>query len=190
MSTSKTVRGSDAHNFSVVPSAELPARVAQDCQLNKADAKDLSAQSSTLTDAEALELSSLEATVERSLKAFWEIGQALRQIRDRRLYRQDFSTFEDYCTNRWEMSRRWAYQLIEAATVYENVRHGAQILPANERQVRPLTALPSQEQPRAWAQAVSTAPNGKLTAFHVARVVEEHQKKNSRNKSNTIFLKM
>ncbi|NQE34001.1 hypothetical protein [Microcoleus asticus] len=63
MSTSKTVRGSDAHNFSVVPSAELPARVAQDCQLNKADAKDLSAHSSTLTDAEALELSSLEATV-------------------------------------------------------------------------------------------------------------------------------
>ena len=93
MSSSNTVRGSDANNFSVVPSAELPARVAQDCQLNKADAKDLSAQSSTLTDAEALELSSLEATVERSLKAFWEIGQALRQIRDRRLYRQDFSTF-------------------------------------------------------------------------------------------------
>ena len=183
MSSSNTVRGSDAHNFSVVRSAELTARVAQDCQLNKADAKDLSAQS-TLTDAEALELSSLEATVERSLKAFWEIGQALRHIRDRRLYRQDFSTFEDYCTNRWEMSRRSAYQLIEAATVYENVRHGAQILPANERQVRPLTALPSQEQPRAWAQAVSTAPNGKLTAFHVAQVVEEHQKKISRNKSN------
>lgn len=182
MSSSNTVRGSDAHNFSV-RSAELTARVAQDCQLNKADAKDLSAQS-TLTDAEALELSSLEFTVERSLKAFWEIGQALRHIRDRRLYRQDFSTFEDYCTNRWEMSRRWAYQLIEAATVYENVRHGAQILPANERQVRPLTALPSQEQPRAWAQAVSTAPNGKLTAFHVAQVVEEHQKKISRNKSN------
>jgi hypothetical protein len=99
MSSSNTVRGSDAHNFSVVRSAELTARVAQDCQLNKADAKDLSAQS-TLTDAEALELSSLEATVERSLKAFWEIGQALRHIRDRRLYRQDFSTFEDYCTNR------------------------------------------------------------------------------------------
>ncbi len=184
MSSSNTVRGSDAHNFSVVRSAELTARVAQDCHLNKADAKDLSAHSSTLTDAEALELSSLESTVERSLKAFWEIGQALRQIRDRRLYRQDFSTFEDYCTNRWEMSRRWAYQLIDAATVYENVRHGAQILPANERQVRPLAALPSQEQPRAWAQAVATAPNGKLTAFHVARVVEEHQKKISTNKSN------
>ena len=71
MSSSNTVRGSDAHNFSVVRSAELTARVAQDCHLNKADAKDLSAHSSTLTDAEALELSSLEATVERSLKAFW-----------------------------------------------------------------------------------------------------------------------
>jgi hypothetical protein len=56
--------------------------------------------------------------------------------------------------------------------------------PLSERQVRPLVALPSQEQPRAWAQAVATAPNGKLTAFHVARVVEEHQKKISTNKSN------
>jgi hypothetical protein len=64
------------------------------------------------------------------------------------------------------------------------VRHGAQILPANERQVRPLTALPSQEQPQAWAKAVSTAPNGKVTAFHVARVVEEFQKKISLNKFN------
>lgn len=79
MSTSNTVRGSDADNFSVRSDLSA-ARVAQDCQPNKADAKDLSAQSSTLTDAEALELSSLESTVERSLKAFWEIGQALRQI--------------------------------------------------------------------------------------------------------------
>ena len=177
MSTSKTVRGSDAHNFSVVPSAELPARVAQDCQLNKADAKDLSAQSSTLTDAEALELSSLEAKVERSLKAFWEIGQALRQIRDRRLYRQDFSTFEDYCTNRWEMSRRWAYQLIEAATVYENVRHGAQILPANERQVRPLTALPSQEQPRASLKPFLLLRTANLRLFTLPELLKNTRKK-------------
>ena len=81
------------------------------------------------------------------------------------------------------MSRRWAYQLIEAATVYENVRHGAQILPANERQVRPLTALPSQEQPRAWPSRFYCSER-QTYGFSRCRVVEEHQKKNSRNKSN------
>lgn len=128
-----------------------------------------------LTGAELEELGSLEATVERGLRAFWEIGQALQQIRDKRLYRQEYATFEEYCICRWEMSRRSAYQLIEAATVYENVRHGAQILPANERQTRPLVTLPPQKQQEAWAKAVSTAPSGRVTSTHVAQVAKEYQ---------------
>lgn len=128
-----------------------------------------------LTGAELEELGSLEVTVERGLRAFWEIGQALQQIRDKRLYRQEYATFEEYCICRWEMSRRSAYQLIEAATVYENVRHGAQILPANERQTRPLVTLPPQKQQEAWAKAVSTAPSGRVTSTHVAQVAKEYQ---------------
>jgi hypothetical protein len=69
--------------------------------------------------------------------AFWEIGLALGQIQEKRLYRQNYKTFEEYCISRWEMSRRSAYQLIEAASIHQNVRHGAQILPANEHQARP-----------------------------------------------------
>ncbi|BAZ08262.1 hypothetical protein NIES4071_00670 [Calothrix sp. NIES-4071] len=137
-----------------------------------------------LSEAEIIELDSLEATVQRGLRAFWEIGQALRVLRDKRLYRQSYETFEEYCINRWEMSRRSAYYLIDAAAVYENVNHGSQILPANERQARPLTALTPSEQQEVWLKAVSTAPNGKITATHITKVVKEYQKQNDNEKFN------
>lgn len=50
------------------------------------------------------------------------------------------------CLERWGIARRTAYQLIDASAVVENVRHGAQTLPSNERQARPLTKLEPEEQ--------------------------------------------
>lgn len=129
-----------------------------------------------LNETETLELISLEATVEKGLRAFWKIGQALRLIRDKRLYRENYPTFEEYCLNRWEISRRSVDHLIAAASVYENFEnHGSQILPANERQVRPLTALPPEQQLEVWNQVVTTAPEGKITSTHVAQVVKEYK---------------
>jgi hypothetical protein len=151
-----------------------PVELNQDHKQNKANGQNIS-DMEIISEAEAQELRRLEATVERGLRAFWEIGQALRQIQDQRLYRQDYKNFEEYCITRWEMSRRSAYQLIEAASVYENVRHGAQILPANERQTRPLTILPPEKQREAWNKAVSTAPSGKVTSVHVAQVAKEYR---------------
>ena len=46
------------------------------------------------------------------------------------------------------------------------------ILPRTESQARPLISLPPDEQIAAWQEAVETAPNGKVTAAHVAEVVE------------------
>ncbi|BAY66664.1 hypothetical protein NIES22_68080 (plasmid) [Calothrix brevissima NIES-22] len=151
-----------------------PVELNQDHKQNNANGQSVS-DMEIISETEAQELRRLEATVERGLRAFWEIGQALRQIQDQRLYRQDYKNFEEYCITRWEMSRRSAYQLIEAASVYENVRHGAQILPANERQARPLTVLPPEKQREAWNKAVSTAPSGKVTSVHVAQVAKEYQ---------------
>jgi hypothetical protein len=151
-----------------------PVELNQDNKQNKANGQSVS-DIEIISEAEAQELRRLETTVERGLRAFWEIGQALRQIQDQRLYRQDYKNFEEYCITRWEMSRRSAYQLIEAASVYENVRHGAHFLPANERQTRPLTILPPEKQREAWNKAVSTAPSGKVTSVHVAQVAKEYQ---------------
>lgn len=136
---------------------------------------------------EQTELAQHEATIERGLGTFVEVGQALLAIRDGRLYRLEHGTFEDYCRERWSMSRPRAYQLIEAAdvahrlstmvdkatpTTFSNGLGTFTYTPASERQVRPLTTLPADQQPAAWQRAVETLPEGeRMTAAHVSRVV-------------------
>lgn len=70
-----------------------------------------------LTPAENRHFGSLEKRIERGLQTFREVGQALMDIRDQRLYRAAYKTFEEYCTNRWQMGRDRAYQLIGAAEI-------------------------------------------------------------------------
>lgn len=121
-----------------------------------------------LIEDERSELLRHENTIEQGLKTFVDVGNALLSIRDKRLYRQDFGTFEEYCQDRWGMSRPRAYQLIEAAEVRKNLSTTVDIpLPTSERQARPLTKLDPVDQPIAWQRAVETAPNGKVTAAHV-----------------------
>ena len=62
-------------------------------------------------------LTELEGVIERGRQTFVEVGQALAEIRDQRLYRDTHGTFEDYCRERWSMDRRNANRHIEAAAV-------------------------------------------------------------------------
>lgn len=128
-----------------------------------------------LTTTETQQLAGLEATIEAGLNTFVDVGQALLAIRDRRLYRTGYPTFDDYCRRRWGINRAHGYRLIEAAQVVSSLQMspiGDTPLPANESQARPLSALPPDQQALAWQQAVETAPGGKLTAAHVQQTVD------------------
>ena len=61
-----------------------------------------------LTAQECSALAHHEATIERGLETFHEVGAALLEIQDGRLYRETHAAFEDYCRERWQMSRRRA----------------------------------------------------------------------------------
>lgn len=128
-------------------------------------------ESVDLTTTEAKHLAQLEATIEAGLQTFVDVGRALLEIRDARLYRQSFDTFEDYCRDRWGMSRIHAHRMIEAANVTNNLLPTGNILPTSERQARPLASIEPEQQREAWQRAVDTAPNGKVTAAHVQSVV-------------------
>ena len=52
------------------------------------------------------ELTILETTIESGLHSFMEVGNALAEIRDKRLYRAAFGSFTDYCRERWGIERR------------------------------------------------------------------------------------
>ena len=119
-----------------------------------------------------------EDIVRKGLATFIEVGNALKWIRDHKTYRMvdGFETFEAYVQARWDMARRTAYQQITAAVVVENVRHGAQIAPTNERQVRPLVSLEPDQQRAAWTCAVEKADGKTPTGRQVQQVVKKIKK--------------
>lgn len=126
------------------------------------------AATSALSVSEAAELQSCEHVIERGLKTYYEVGSALMSIRDNRLYRVMHATFEDYCQNRWSMTRRYANDLIAASGVVQNL---GTIVPKNEAQARELVDLEPEAQRLAWEVVKETAPEGKVTAAHVKSVV-------------------
>jgi len=69
-----------------------------------------------------VQLKHSEEKIERATRnAFYEVGLELRHIRDERLYRERYARFEDYCLERWEWTAERVRQLINAATVYEQI---------------------------------------------------------------------
>ncbi len=113
-----------------------------------------------------------EAIIERGLESFVEVGTALLHIRDNRLYQKTHETFEDYCRERWDMTRGRINQIIRAVGVLENLDTTVS-KPETESQTRPLASLPPAEQRMVWDRAVETAPNGRVTAAHVEQVKKE-----------------
>jgi hypothetical protein len=117
----------------------------------------------------------LERKVE---KAFYEAGSALKEIRDRRLYRSSHETFESYCRERFGFTRQAANYLIAGASIYENLTtNGCQILPTSERQVRSLNGLESIHQSKIWTKAVDVAggvvPSSRIVRDEVRRFQEK-----------------
>ena len=121
-----------------------------------------------LTPSESKERKRLERKVE---KAFYEAGIALKQLRDKRLYRDTHYTFEQYCQDRFGHSRQKSNFLIAGADVYHYLTtNRCQILPSTEYQVRPLTSLPPEQQKLAWEEAVSEV-GGKIPPHRIVKNV-------------------
>ncbi|WP_241994440.1 hypothetical protein [Chroococcidiopsis cubana] len=115
----------------------------------------------------------LELRVER---AFYEAGVALRELRDRRLYRSTHKTFEDYIRERFGYSRITAHYKIAAAAVVDNLlTNGEQILPTNERQVRDLMKYTPELQCSIWSQSVEEA-GGKVPSGRIVKGIVEQLK--------------
>lgn len=114
-----------------------------------------------------------EEIIEHGLNTFVDVGNALLEIRDNRLYRQEYHTFEDYCKERWNMQRAYAYRLIAASEVISNLSPIGDKLPVTETQARPLTSLEPKEQVEAWKRVIETTPEGKITAAVVLKAAKE-----------------
>lgn len=127
------------------------------------------------------ELEACERTIERGLNTFIEVGLAIRQIRDNRLYRADYDTFEQYCRERWGWSRRHASRQIEAANTIELLKPEladeglGPMGPINERQVRAIAPLAKEDpdEARAVMDRIQKEHGDAATAKHTEQAVKE-----------------
>lgn len=126
----------------------------------------------TLSTDEIRELATCEQVIERGLRTFYEVGSALLTIRDSRLYRADYGTFEDYCRERWGLSRKRGYDLIAAASVVGNLSQICDTLPTRESHAAALVTLPPDQQRQAWGIAVEMAVDHTRDGTPTAALVE------------------
>ena len=108
-----------------------------------------------------------ELVLASALRAFpfVEVGLALARIRDARLYRAEFQTFEAYCQTQWHYARSYVYHLISAAQLFTQVfADGNGPKPSRESQLRPLRGLSPEQAQLAWERAAQNAGKGRITA--------------------------
>jgi hypothetical protein len=116
-----------------------------------------------MTAAERARLAELEVTIARDFERVVEVGRALREIRDKGLYRDVVPpTFEAYIEQRWDWKRRRAYQQIDAANIADALCT-ARTQPNNEWVARELAPL------------LSNPNGGELVTQAWQRVEEQHE---------------
>jgi len=99
----------------------------------------------TLNPVETADLARHESTIDRGLKNFVEVGNALLDINDRRLYRATHTSFKDYVSEKWQMSVSRAYQLCEAAETVKSLPAEASTIVDTESKARELAKVPTPE---------------------------------------------
>ena len=94
------------------------------------------------------ELNRLEIIIQEGkktiLNTFFDIGEALSIISKKKLFRDNYKTFEIYCLEKWDISDRQARNLINAYSVLNSLKNRTivpKILPATETQCRPLSRI-------------------------------------------------
>jgi len=122
-------------------------------------------------------LAALENIIEKNRCEFYQVGKALRRIRDEQLYRQLlFTSFEVYVRERWDMVKSHAYRLIEASKVIDNLSPiGDGILPQNESQTRALARLKTIDQRNIWREFIESGTT--MSASNIRKLIKMRMKK-------------
>jgi protein gp37 len=116
------------------------------------------------------DLQEAEAQIEDAERnAYYVRGTALARIRDRRLWRlrYNYSTFEEYCEERWELGRTQVFYLTIAAAFADRVHYSELPIPSRETHIRPLlTRLNNahEDQIAVWRDVLATTNGVRIKA--------------------------
>lgn len=114
---------------------------------------------------ERADLAACEAAIDGLRLAFWAAGKALQVVRDARLYREQYPTFDAYCVDRWELQRAYADRLIRAWPLAEVLTPiGVKINEGQIRELLPLADQHGQDAAVAVYRELAQAPDIRVTA--------------------------
>lgn len=123
-------------------------------------------------------LRKLELVVAEGMSSFVAVGEALKEIRDGKLYRESYKTFEKYVSEKWGFEKRRAYQLIDACEVSKNLctivhetERASEI--KNEGQLRELKDVPVESMVPVVERAAELAGDDKITASDLKQARQE-----------------
>lgn len=107
----------------------------------------------------------LEMLIQEDLKAIFRIGMTLMVIRDEKLWKGNYKSFEDYCNERWQKGSNWARKMIRAVEVKE-------VVPVeNEWQARQLSDLPDEDKVAVFEKAVDEVGDpARVTGAQLKRI--------------------
>lgn len=108
-----------------------------------------------------------EKIIVRGAAQFIQVGLALRQIRDQKLYREEFRTFEAYCLEKFSFGRAHGYRLIADAAAMLELQDLAPMgdkFPLNEGRARELARVPLELRVPVMEMAAELAGGEELTA--------------------------
>lgn len=113
--------------------------------------------------------------LKEKIRTWWHdrlrIGEALREIRDGKLYKEEYSNFEDFCVAEFDLKHTQAYALIKAVGVRESIEPSAMAERiTNERQARALAPVPVEQREEVIEKA---AEKGPVTAKAITEAAKE-----------------
>jgi hypothetical protein len=123
-------------------------------------------------------LRKLELVVAEGMSSFVAVGEALKEIRDRKLYREAYKTFDKYVSDKWSMQKSQAYRLIDASVANQNLSHNvgeksraSEI--TNPRQLCELKNVPVESIEAVVDKAAEIAGDDKITASDLKQARQE-----------------
>ncbi len=104
-----------------------------------------------ITQSEKSRLKQLERVIKAGEKTFVEVGLALTEIRDSKLYREEHGSFEKYMDRVWGWTKQYGYQLMAASKVVNEITNNKNLSPELVKRVNSSLPFPA-------ARALSKVP--------------------------------
>jgi len=118
-------------------------------------------------------LQQCEEAIQRGLNGFLVAGVALARIKQEKLYKDRYRSYEEYCKKRWNITPQHDNRLIKAARVVEEIKTeptgSVSVPPQSENQAR---ALARSDNPAAdWKRAQEITGKEQPSAKEIEKVV-------------------